>query len=59
MVSLTGRPYDTLEGVIGLNDDTQSGSLKNFGVTYREVPLLKDGTPVMRRSCAVRGAKVA
>ena len=36
MVSLTGRPYDTLEGVIGLNDDTQSGSLKNFGVTYRK-----------------------
>ena len=45
MVSLTGRPYDSLEGVIGLNDDTQSGSLKNFGETYREVPLLKDGTP--------------
>ena len=60
MVSLTGRPYDTLEGVIGLNDDTQSGSLKNFGVTYREVPLLKDGTPDYEAvPDAVRGAKVA
>ena len=36
MVSLTDRPYDTLEGVIGLNDDDKSGSLKNFGVTYKE-----------------------
>ena len=60
MVSLTGRPYDTLEGVIGLNDDTQSGSLKNFGVTYREVPLLKDGTPDYEAvPDAIRGAKVA
>ncbi len=45
MVSLTGRPYDTLEGVIGLTGDEKSGSLKNFGVTYEEVPLLTDGTP--------------
>ena len=36
MVSLTDRPYDTLEGVIGLNGDDKSGSLKNFGVTYKE-----------------------
>ena len=60
MVSLTGRPYDTLEGVIGLNDVTQRGSLKYFGVTYREVPLLKDGTPDYEAvPDAVRGAKVA
>ena len=60
MVSLTGRPYDTLEGVIGLNDDDKSGSLKNFGVTYKEVPLTADGTPDYDAiPDAVRGAKVA
>lgn len=60
MVSLTGRPYDTLEGVIGLNTDGKSGSLKNFGVHYKEVPLLEDGTPDYHAvSEAVRGAKVA
>lgn len=45
MVSLTGRPYDTLTGVIGLDGDKESGSLKNYGITYRELPLLPDGTP--------------
>ena len=60
MVSLTDRPYDTLEGVIGLNDDDKSGSLKNFGVTYKEVPLTADDTPDYDAiPDAVRGAKVA
>ena len=45
MVALTGRPYDTLEGVIGLTGDAKSGSLQNFGVQYGEIPLLADGTP--------------
>lgn len=39
-----GRPYDTLEGVIGLKDDNPPGSLKEFGITYREVDL-KDNKP--------------
>ncbi len=60
MVSLTGRPYDTLEGVIGLTGDDKSGSLKNFGVQYDEVPLLADGTPDYEAvPAAVRDAKVA
>ncbi len=36
-----GRPYDTLEGVIGIKADNPPGSLKEFGITYKEV-LLKD-----------------
>ncbi len=60
MVSLTGRPYDTLTGVIGLNDDSESGSLRNFGVRYAEVPLLSNGTPDYEAiPQAVQGAKVA
>lgn len=60
IVSLTGRPYDTLTGVIGLDGDRESGSLKNFGITYKELPLLPDGTPDYDAvPQAVRGAKVA
>lgn len=43
MLCLTGRPYDTLIGVLGIDEPTD-GSLKDFGVEYREVPL-KDGRP--------------
>ena len=42
MLSLTGRPYDTLEEVIGIRES--ACSLKEYGVSYREVELLPDGT---------------
>jgi cystathionine beta-lyase family protein involved in aluminum resistance len=42
LLSLTGRPYDTLEEVIGLRGHGQ-GSLAEFGITYDELPLLADG----------------
>ncbi len=42
MVSVTGTPYDTIQGTIGINSD-YSGSLKDFGVKYSEVPLKSDG----------------
>lgn len=44
MLSVTGLPYDTLLGVIGLTGDG-NGSLKEFGVNYEQVDLLPDGTP--------------
>ncbi len=60
MVSLTGRPYDTLTEVIGLDGSKISGSLKNFGIEYAELPLLPDGTPdYFGVPEAVRGVKVA
>ena len=43
MLSITGRPYDTLEEVIGLRGEGQ-GSLRDFGVQYAELPLLDSGT---------------
>jgi cystathionine beta-lyase family protein involved in aluminum resistance len=43
MLAATGRPYDTLEEVIGLREKGQ-GSLMEWGVGYREVPLTPDGT---------------
>ena len=42
MLSITGRPYDTLEEVIGLRGEGQ-GSLRDFGVHYEELPLLDSG----------------
>jgi cystathionine beta-lyase family protein involved in aluminum resistance len=38
LLSVTGKPYDTLEEVIGIRGEN-NGSLKDFGINYREVPL--------------------
>lgn len=43
MVCVTGTPYDTIQGTIGINSD-YSGSLKDFGVKYSQVDLKSDGT---------------
>ena len=42
LLSITGRPYDTLEEVIGLREQGQ-GSLAEFGVRYDELALKPDG----------------
>ena len=42
MLSITGRPYDTLIDVIGLNGKG-NGSLIDFGIKYDEVPLNGEG----------------
>ena len=44
LLSPVGRPYDTLEGVIGTKKDNPPGSLKEFGITYRQVEFLPDGS---------------
>lgn len=43
LLSPVGKPYDTLEGVIGIKEDNPPGSLKEFGISYRQVDLLPDG----------------
>ncbi len=40
---LTGRPYDTITGVFGIDEKTD-GSLNDFGVEYHQVDLKPDGT---------------
>ena len=42
LVSIAGKPYDTLEEVIGIRPST--GSLAEYGVTYKQVDLLADGS---------------
>ena len=38
LVSLTGKPYDTMQTVIGY-DNPSPGSLKEFGIKYKELPM--------------------
>lgn len=42
LLSPVGKPYDTLEEVIGIRPS--NGSLAEYGVKYRQVDLLEDGT---------------
>ena len=41
LLSPVGKPYDTLEEVIGIRPS--KGSLKEYGISYRQVDLLPDG----------------
>ena len=44
MLSVAGKPYDTLEEVIGLTGTPGNGSLRDFGVSYEQTDLNPDGT---------------
>lgn len=46
LLAVTGKPYDTLDDVIGISDKANdAGSLKDLGVNYKQVDL-KDGLEV-------------
>lgn len=58
MVAVTGQPYDTLHGAIGLTGSGY-GSLKDFDIGYRQLDLLPDGSVDLENlPSAVQGAKV-
>lgn len=42
LLYITGKPYDTLEEVVGVRGEGQ-GSLKDYGIGYSYVPLTEDG----------------
>lgn len=45
LLAITGKPYDTIHGVIGIDqteEDKNIGSLKDFGVQYEEIELLNN-----------------
>ncbi|MBO4356130.1 MAG: methionine gamma-lyase family protein [Clostridia bacterium] len=44
LLSITGKPYDTLEQVIGISGNSGDGSLADFGINYKQVDLLPDGS---------------
>ena len=43
MLSIAGKPYDTLGEVIGIAGEAGNGSLRDFGVEYSQVDLLPNG----------------
>ncbi len=52
LLSATGKPYDTLEEVIGLRGEKGCGSLADFGVKYDEIPF--DGNSINLDLLAVK-----
>ncbi|MBQ7378027.1 MAG: methionine gamma-lyase family protein [Clostridia bacterium] len=44
MYSVAGKPYDTLEEVIGLSGTPGNGSLRDFGIGYEQTDLSPDGS---------------
>ena len=67
MIYCTGKPYDTLEQVIGIKGKAGDGSLADFGVSYKQVELKPDGginlqalkeaiTPKTKMVCMQRAA---
>jgi len=48
LLSVTGKPYDTLDNVIGIANDAQ-GSLKQLGISFKQVDLLPQGEPDFKR----------
>jgi len=44
LLSVTGSPYDTLHGVIGITGDYK-GSLKDYSISYAQIELNADGSP--------------
>ena len=55
LLSPVGGPYDTLEEVIGIRESV--GSLKEYGVSYRQVDLLPDGSFDTDKICAAINKK--
>ena len=45
MLACTGKPYDTLEEIIGIRGEKGNGSLIDFGVKYEQVDLVDEMYP--------------
>ena len=58
ILSATGRPYDTMEEILGINEGEMApGSMKEMGVTYREIPLTEEGNIDIEKVDAAIGPK--
>ncbi len=45
VAAITGKPYDTLEEVVGITGEAGRGSLADFGISYMQVDLKEDSNP--------------
>ncbi len=55
MISISGKPYDTLEEVIGIRPS--DGSLAEYGISYRQVDLLENGDFDLQGIARATGSK--
>lgn len=44
LLYITGEPYDTLASIVSGPEGKDTGSLRDFGITYRHIDLKEDGT---------------
>ena len=61
MLSVAGKPYDTLEEVIGIVGTPGDGSLRDFGVDYAQIDLTSEGEfdfPAIRASLEENAGRV-
>ena len=42
MISISGAPYDTLQTVIGINENPSPSSLKTYGIKYEQIELIEN-----------------
>ncbi|MBR6506441.1 MAG: methionine gamma-lyase family protein [Clostridia bacterium] len=45
LLSVAGKPYDTLDEVIGISGKSGDGSLADFGIGYKQIDLDENGYP--------------
>ncbi len=45
VIAVTGKPYDTLEEVVGIVGTPGNGSLRDFGIEYSQIDLLPGSKP--------------
>ena len=53
LLSVTGAPYDTMQTVIG-HTCSSPGSLKEFGVSYSELPMIDSGVDMNNIAAAIK-----
>lgn len=53
LLSVTGAPYDTMQTVIG-HTCSSPGSLKEFGVSYSELPMIDSGVDMDNIAAAIK-----
>ena len=57
LLSITGKPYDTLEAAIGIAGD-EPGSLKRLGIQYRQVDLTEDAIDLPKVLAALEDSSI-
>lgn len=49
LLSVAGKPYDTLDEVIGISGKSGDGSLADFGIGYKQIDLDENGYPRLEK----------